>query len=101
MSKVYSFRLDVNNPREAQAREVIDTWVAQGYSLRHQLVDALISFHNNELQGNGYDGLLMELEQLIERSKGDRKITEHLEGTLANTFIQSLSESVKAGLHVE
>ena len=43
MSKVYSFRLDENNPREAQAREVIDAWVSKGYSLRHILTEALNS----------------------------------------------------------
>ena len=42
MSKVYSFRLDSDNPREAQAIEVIDNWVSQGYSLRNLLTEALI-----------------------------------------------------------
>jgi hypothetical protein len=42
MSKVFSFRLDENNPREAQAMEVIDTWASRGYSLRYVLVEALI-----------------------------------------------------------
>ena len=42
MSKVCSFRLDSDNPREAQAIEVIDNWVSQGYSLRNLLTEALI-----------------------------------------------------------
>ena len=42
MSKVYSFRLDNNNPREAQAREVMEAWADEGYSLRQVVVDALL-----------------------------------------------------------
>ena len=65
MSKVYSFRLDENNPREAQAREVIDAWVTQGYSLRHQIVDVLISFQDKMSQQKSYDELLKQIESLI------------------------------------
>ena len=50
MSKVYSFRLDADNPREAQAIEVISTWVSQGYSLRYILTEALIK--NGNVQEN-------------------------------------------------
>ena len=42
MSKVYSFRLDDDNPREAQARGVIKAWMGEGYSLRHIITDALL-----------------------------------------------------------
>ena len=63
MSKVYSFRLDENNPREAQAREVIETWFSQGYSLRHQLVDVLISFQNKGFQQNEYGELFKQIER--------------------------------------
>jgi hypothetical protein len=59
MSKVYSFRIE-NNPREAQAREVIDAWVTQGYSLRHIIVCALISYHIG-------DKLNDEIEEIISR----------------------------------
>lgn len=48
MSKVYSFRLDENNPREAQAREVIEAWVEEGYSLRYAVVEALITYKKME-----------------------------------------------------
>jgi hypothetical protein len=58
MSKVYSFRIE-NNPREAQAREVIDAWVTQGYSLRHIIVCALISYLIGDLDSThkcNFDG---------------------------------------------
>jgi hypothetical protein len=55
MSKVYSFRLDSENPREALAMDVINTWVSQGYSLRQILTDALINYQdkgNDEREWN-------------------------------------------------
>lgn len=42
--KVYSFQLSNNNPREAQAREVIEAWKGEEYSLRNIVTEALISF---------------------------------------------------------
>ncbi len=48
MSEVINFRLDKNNPREAQAREMIEVWVKQGYSLQHILTEALLRLKNQE-----------------------------------------------------
>jgi len=101
MSKVYSFRLDENNPREAQAREVIDAWVAQGYSLRHQLVEVLIESQNKHFQDNEHSELLEKIEQLIVNSKENKGSLEGGEKTLTDIFIKSLSNSMKNGLRVE
>ena len=101
MSKVYSFRLDENNPREAQAREVIEAWVTQGYSLRHQFVDLLISFQDKNFQNNEYAKLLEKIESLISNSKVKEDVFEVTKGTLTETFIVSLSESVKCGVKLE
>jgi hypothetical protein len=46
MSKVYSFRLSEDNPREIQAIEVMDALISQGYPLRYILTDALIRYGN-------------------------------------------------------
>ena len=101
MSKVYSFRLDENNPREAQARDVIDAWVAQGYSLRHQLVDVLIAFQNKNFQNNQYSKLLETIESLISNSKEEKDVAEVSNGALTETFIGSLSKSVQSGIRIE
>lgn len=103
MSKVYSFRLDENNPREAQAREVIDAWVEQGYSLRHQLVDVVIAFQNKEFQSEQYAELFEKIERLILVSKEDenKEVVEASNGTLTETFIGSISKSVKNGIKIE
>lgn len=44
MSEVISFRLDPNNPREAQALEVLRARREEGYSTRHVLTEALLGF---------------------------------------------------------
>jgi len=101
MSKVYSFRLDENNPREAQARKVIDAWVAKGYSLRHQLVDVLISFQDKGSQQKAYDELLKQVERLIVHSKRSNQAPNDLSDILSDKFIGPLKMSVKDGLKIE
>ncbi|MCU0485171.1 MAG: hypothetical protein MUC85_03575 [Anaerolineales bacterium] len=46
MSQVISFRLDENNPREAQAQQVLQTRASRGYSLRHTRVEALLALES-------------------------------------------------------
>lgn len=101
MSKVYSFRLDENNLREAQAREVIDAWVAQGYSLRHQLVEVLISFQGKGFQQNEYGELFRQIECLNVHAKEDKEVSKDLNDKLSDKFISSLKMSVKDGLKIE
>jgi len=65
MSKVYSFRLSDNNPREAQAREVIETWVKEGYSLRQVVVEALLAYRKDEIELDGFQSILAQIQELI------------------------------------
>jgi len=101
MSKVYSFRLDENNPREAQAMRVIEAWVAEGYSLRHQLVDVLITFQDKRFQKNEYSVLIKQIERLIVGADGDKESSNALNDTFSDKFIGSLKVSVKDGLKME
>jgi hypothetical protein len=66
MSKVIGFRLSEDNPREAQAMDVIGTWVSQCYSLRHILTDALIKFRNNEELMIMWDSIYKQLADIAE-----------------------------------
>ena len=52
MSKVYSFRLDKNNPLEAPARKVIEAWASKGYSLRRIIVDTVISRQSQDAKAS-------------------------------------------------
>ena len=96
MSKVYSFRLDENNPREAQAREVIEAWVEEGYSLRNMIVEALISYQNEGVRDRIPNALVEQLQDLI-LSFGKKPMSRNSKDTLSNSFLISVKEFVKPG----
>jgi len=100
MSKVYSFRLNNENPREAQAREIIEAWVAEGDSLRQVIVDVLLSFKKVE---RGHDELSLVVEQLqrlfLSLDKGAPNITTEFH--LTNSFLTAIKQSVREGIRVE
>jgi hypothetical protein len=106
MSKVYSFRLNDDNPREVQAREVINAWISKGYSLRHILTEALTSFNETNNPHDGVNDLLDQLRVIIEQSsslkteaKGEGKDENPL--PLSSTFVSELGKSMKAGIRID
>ena len=42
MSEVISFRQNKDNPREEKAVQVLRTWTAQGFNVRHTITEALL-----------------------------------------------------------
>jgi len=100
MSKVYSFRLDENNPREAQAKEVIDAWVEDGYSLRRIIIDALISYHREESDNGELEEILGKITQLFESMNGRITSGNVIQETLPESFVASISKSVKKGIRM-
>ena len=101
MSKVYSFRLDENNPREAQAKEVIDAWVSQGYSLRNKLVDLLIHSQEKSVQDIQFEKIFEHIENLVNGRKEEKGMSHNLRESLSDRFVGSLVNSVKDGLTIE
>ena len=106
MSKVYSFRLNDDNPREVQAREVINTWISKGYSLRHILTEALTSFNETKSSLEGVNDLIDQLNLIIKRSsivkmetKGESKDENPL--PLTSTFMAELGKSMKGGIRID
>jgi hypothetical protein len=100
MSKVYSFRLDDNNPREAQAREVINAWVSKGYSQRHIFVEALIGLYVGEEKRSELENTLARFTTLLDNLDTSKFIPKkHLgnEISLSNDFLDSIAKSVKPG----
>jgi len=100
MSKVYSFRLSADNPREAQAIEVINTWVSQGYSLRYILTGALIK--NGNVQENSKQLVetidrLSELVQAFDKGVGSNDRRDELT-KLPVAFTDAMKKSVKRGI---
>ena len=70
MSKVYSLRLNDDNPREAQAREAIEAWVRKGHSLRYVVIEALINLKNQRKDTKEIDDILRQHGHIVENSIG-------------------------------
>ena len=101
MSKVYSFRLDENNPREAQAKKVIDAWVSKGYSLRHIIIEALIFYHNQDSQNSELEEILEKIAHLLGTTTEGGESVKVIQETLPETFVGAISKSVKTGIRME
>jgi hypothetical protein len=100
MSKVYSFRLDDNNPREAQAREVINAWVVKGYSLRQVVIQALLNASNGNDSTKDLEQLVEKLGILLDRvdqSKITLKSEGKIDSNLPLAFLESISKTLKPG----
>lgn len=100
MSKVYSFRLSDDNPREAQAREVIEAWVAEGYSLRHVIVEALLTFEKDGVELDDLHLIIMQMNKLI-MSVDNHPVQNPTEASLSNSFLDSVKQAARLGLTAE
>ncbi|MBI9045525.1 MAG: hypothetical protein JEZ06_13630 [Anaerolineaceae bacterium] len=65
MSKIYSFRLNENNPREAQAREVIEPWRKEGHSIRYMLPLVLLKAQANGRIDTEMDYFLEKIREIV------------------------------------
>lgn len=100
MSKVFSFRLCEDNPREAQAEEVIETWISQGYSLRHILTDALIHYGINGNRSEEITDLIEQLRDLLRPTVSKQMVEDNLvadKPELSSHFINAIKKSVRSG----
>ena len=107
MSKVISFRLNSDNPREAQALTILYDWLSQGFSTRHTLTEALLSlsFDNNELsQKQDLINLAIKMEELLNNfeavisQSGYQKRSS--KGDLSDIFKTALIQAVRPGLKI-
>jgi hypothetical protein len=67
MSEVISFRLDRNNPREAQALGVLKKGQEAGYSLRHVLTEALLALEASAEEEQAVARALLEVAGRLEQ----------------------------------
>lgn len=106
MSDVYSFRLSDQNPRETQAREVIDAWVQQGYSLRQVLTEALLLLgkqENHSSQISDITETVDRLSRLVERLEGHLEVAkpdQPLNSELSTSFLSSIKKAAKPGIRI-
>lgn len=101
MSKVLSFRLDENNPREAQASQIIETWASRGYTLRYLLVEALLAYAEEKPQQNNISlalekiiALVQELRIEPESGNGPHSTDIHL----SEAFLNAVTKATRPGL---
>lgn len=99
MSKVYSFRLDEHNPREAQAKGVIHAWVDEGYSLRHVIVEALLSFSNKDAGQSELNEVVEQLQDLILTLERPH-VSKSIDTLLFNSFLDAVKQSAKSGIEI-
>ena len=96
MSKVYSFRLSEDNPREAQARE--------GYSLRHIITEVLLITFENNKGDEEVINLLAQIKKMIFEleSIGILDYNDEPKTTdLPASFIVAVKNATKNGLRLE
>ena len=110
MSEVISFRLSLDNPREAQALEILRKKQAEGFSSRRVLTDALIDLATKKKQEALYSEteLKLALEQVSELLKHIRNGNhEPSQSTfqqvvgLNDTFVKNVETAAKPGLNLE
>jgi hypothetical protein len=84
MSEVSGFRLSDQNPHETQAREVIEAWVKQGYSLHHILTEALLLLGYQEINSSQMSNISKTVDRLS-------KIVERLESHTGEFCVDCLN----------
>jgi len=106
MREVFSFRLNNKNPHEAQAREVIETWVKQGYSLRNILTEALLLLGNqgdDSIKSGDITETVTRLSLLVERLEGRLDVGQHhpqAKSELSESFRSSIKMAAKPGVRI-
>ena len=112
MSKVISFRLNKDNPREAQALQVIKSWSAKGYSIRRVITQALLGLDSPDEEYLSKIGLkdlnetLTQVNQLLKQfgnkaySPTVKQNEEEVKSGLSEDFVVSIKKTVKPGVKI-
>ena len=101
MSKVYSFRLSDDNPREVQAKETISAWTSKGYTLRQIIIEALVNYSSNNKQKTELDIAIKQLVELVNQlnnNKPQMELKLKKKQLLEPDFLDNLRRSVKPGI---
>ncbi len=76
---------------------MIEAWVAEGYSLLHVIVEALISFKKEGVRQGEVNSLVEKLQDLI--LSFEKLTTPQLsETSLSNSFLDAMKQCVKDGV---
>jgi hypothetical protein len=103
MSRVFSFRLDENNPREAQAIQILQTWANQGYSLRYVIIMALLALTDKNKQSD-ISTELKQIISLLQDLQGQTSVErpqQDQEKSLSESFKNAIAKVNRPGLRVD
>src|SRR5688500_673232 len=108
MSEVISFRLELKNPREAQALALLACYQERGYSTRRSLTEALLklgqtdSGHDLQAQTGEILSTLNQVGDQIEQlqKSGMRRMAadEEKQAVLSDAFVLSVKSAAKHGI---
>jgi len=112
MSKVISFRLDPDNPREAVALDILWAEQAKGFSSRRILADALISLEGKTgmsqvLPVEELNEILEQIVRLLDKNNNENPgNASHVPigsqpHALNDHFLQNVKVAVKPGINIE
>ena len=113
MSKIVSFRLSKENPREAQAYEVLKARYDKGYSIRHTITEALLKLDEpglDSVMGASLDDInktLNQVRELLERIGNDDNSSQKSQNPgpyysgLTDNFILSIRKVSKPGIRLD
>ena len=106
MSKVISFRLNPDNPRDAKALTILQDWLSQGFSARHTLTEALLSLDTanfSEAKNDALNDLSDQIKLLLENIERGFPVLEpnnkiSSENDLSHGFVSSIIKAAKPGI---
>lgn len=105
MSKVISFRLNPENPREAEALTILNDWLSQGFSTRYIMTEALMnSAHSQVSDSASLNDLLNQIKELLTSigvGSSIRKPYNHPSSKkqLSQEFIVAIKKTAKLGIN--
>jgi hypothetical protein len=102
MSEVISFRLDKDNPREAQARTVLKVWGDKGYGIRHVLTEALLNYQRSQAEVYNQE-LFEKLDIICDLLQKNSIPSTHIENEiiLSDQFMASVKKAANPGLRLD
>jgi hypothetical protein len=106
MSKVISFRLSPENPRDAKALAILQDWQSQGFSTRHTLTEALLKLDavNSPVPNDdALNDLSDQIKLLLENIEMGLPVLESVyrvssKTELSDGFVSSIIKAAKLGL---
>jgi hypothetical protein len=106
MSKVISFRLNPENPRDAEALTILNNLASQGYSVRYTMTEAILNLSSKkskDIDNQGLNALLIQIKEILEdlklvsqcKMQNDHNLSMK---KLSDGFLSSIIKSAEPGL---